>query len=469
MKKLVTLILLASTACTTVGPNYQAASPSRIGVPAAYNSNGGSGATQTPTTQELASWWTQFNDPLLNELVGRALGANLDLASGRARLRQARESVRQSQADRLPTVGASGTVNRSGDTDGNSQTSYSLSTDASWEADLFGGVSRSIEASTGDAQASEFDLAAIQVSLAGEIATNYVQARLAQQREKLARDNLKIAEDNLQIAQWRLQAGLVSSIDVEQARSQRAQISASIPSYEQNFSNAAYRLGVLTGQAPAAMVSRLEQDAALPQAPASIAVGIPGDTLRQRPDVRSAERSLAAQTARIGVAEAALYPSLRIGGNIGTSALSIGGLVDLITGNLFATLSQTLFDGGRNRSQVRSQQAATDAAFANYKKSVLTALEDVENGLVARRTAEQRQASFQEAFDAANNQAILARSQYRAGLSDFLTLLEAERTLVSARDNLLTNQADQTLAVIELYRALGGGWDPSAASSRIES
>jgi NodT family efflux transporter outer membrane factor (OMF) lipoprotein len=465
MKKLIPLLLLASTACTTVGPNYRAPSAAQLSVPGSYGSGQQPGAVAPATyAQDLATWWTQFNDPLIDELVGRALGANLDLETARARLRQARESVRQAEAGRVPSVGASGSLSESANSDGDGSTNISIGADASWEADLFGGVSRSIEAASSDAEASAYDLAAVQVSLVGEIATNYVQLRLAQQREKLARANLEMAEENLQIAQWRLQAGLVSSIDVEQARGLRAQIAASIPTLEQNFANAAHRLGVLTGQAPAAMIERLKQDGAIPHGPETIAAGIPADTLRQRPDVRSAERNLAAQTARIGVAEADLYPSLSIGGNIGTAALSLGGLASLITGSLFTTVSQTIFDGGRNRSEVRSQEAAADAAFATYKQSVLTAIEDVENGLVARQTAQQREANFEEAADSARNQAILARSQYRAGLSDFQQLLEAERSLNSANDSLLINQADQTLAVIQLFRALGGGWSPSAES-----
>jgi outer membrane protein TolC len=193
-----------------------------------------------------------------------------------------------------------------------------------------------------------------------------------------------------------------------------------------------------------------------------VAVGIPADTLRQRPDVRSAERTLAAATARIGVAQAQLYPGLRITGNIGTAALTPGGLFNAVTGGLFAGLTQTIFDGGRLRSQVRAQRAVAQGAYASYRQTVLTALEDVENGLVALQSAKTRHAQFLIALDAANNTAILARSQYRAGLTDFQTLLESERSLVSARDGVSSSRADEALALVRLYRALGGGWDPLA-------
>lgn len=454
---LLSALSLFAAACSS-GPDYRAPAPASLGVPDRYY--GAAGEAVSP--QELAAWWRQFGDPLLDRLISQAMAGNLDLAVAAARLRQARESVVQARAGRFPTVDASGGVGQSFDTDGNSDTNLSLGADAAWEADLFGGISRGIEAARADEQGAAFDLAAVQVAIVGEVATNYVEARLAQARLANARDTLGITDENLEIANWRLQAGLVSSIDVEQARGQRAQTAASIPLLEQSFASATYRLAVLTGQAPGAVTAALNAAQPIPEAPEAIAVGIPADALRQRPDVRSAERDLAAATARIGVAEAQLRPGLRLSGNIGTSALSVGGLLDAITGSIFASLGTPLFDGGRLRSQVRSQQAVTDAAYATYRQSVLTALEDVENGLVALQTAQRREREFDVALDAANNQALLARSSYRAGLTDFQTLLEAERALISARDGVSSSRADRALAVVQLYRALGGGWDAAA-------
>lgn len=463
-KPLVAVALLSSVACTPVGPNYRAPAVAELNVPPSYL-----GQSPTPGSRAaLATWWTSFNDPLLNELIGRALGANLDLAVAQARLLQAREAVIQAQAGRLPTISATGSAGQTLDTNGRRSGNYSLDADASWEADLFGGVRRSVEAARAQAQSSTYNLVGVQVSLIGDVVSNYVDARLAQQRAVLARQNLSMADDNLQIARWRLQAGLVSSLDVEQARGLRAQIAATIPIYEQNFSSAAFRLGVLTGEAPGALVERLKQPAALPQVPTFVAAGIPADTLRQRPDVRAAERTLASETARIGVAAASLYPDLRLSGNIGTSALTLAGLIDVVTGSLFTTLTHTIFDAGRTRSRVRTQQAAAQAAFATYKRTVLTALEDVENGLVALRTAEQRLAQFEVALDAAQNQALLARAEYRSGITDFQTLLEAERSLITARDGALTSRADENLAVVQLYRALGGGWSPEPAALAVD-
>ena len=193
-------------------------------------------------------------------------------------------------------------------------------------------------------------------------------------------------------------------------------------------------------------------------------VGIPADTLRRRPDVRSAERRLAAATARIGVAKAALFPALSITGNINTNAATVGKLGDLLTGGLFAGITQTIFDAGRRGSQVRSARAGADLAFASYRETVLTGLEDVENAIQALEAAKARQAELVIALDAANNAAIYARSQYRSGLIDFLTLLQSEQSLLSARDQLAGARADQALALVQLYLALGGGWQPEATN-----
>jgi NodT family efflux transporter outer membrane factor (OMF) lipoprotein len=456
MKVAAPLCVLALAACT-VGPNYRPPAAGALSVPDAYY---GREAQAAPA--ELARWWERFDDPLMARLIGEASAGNLDLAQAAARLVQARESLVQARAGLVPTVGASAGAGRDFGP-GDDRSSFNVGADVSWEIDLFGRIRRGIEAAGADAQAVYYDREALRVAIAAEVATNYIQARLAQERLAIARDTLAIADDNLQIARWRVEAGLVSSLDSEQARAARAQTAASIPNIENAFTSATYRLAVLTGRAPGALTAELTAPKPIPRGPADVALGIPADTLRQRPDVRSAERSLAAQTARIGVAQAQLYPALRLSGNIGTSALSLGGLFEAITGGIFSSLSQTLFDGGRLRSQVRSQQAATEGALAAYRQSVLTSLEEVENALLALRSARERQAQFAIALEAATNTAILARIQYRSGLTDFRQLLESERSLLSARDGLVASRGDEALALVQLYRALGGGWDLEAA------
>ena len=440
-----------------VGPNYRPPAPAALSVPDTYYRRPAEAAPA-----DLARWWERFDDPLLTRLIDEATAGNLDLAAASARLVQARESLVQARAAQLPTVDASASAGRNFGP-GNNRTSFSLGADAAWEADLFGRIRRGVEAARADAEASYYNREALRVAIAAEVATNYIDARLAQEQLAIARDTLAIADDNLQIATWRRQAGLVSSLDVEQARASRAQTAASIPNLENAFAGATYRIAVLTGRAPGAATDELTATKPIPKGPDDVALGIPADTLRQRPDVRAAERNLAAATARIGVAQAALYPDLRLSGNIGTSAFSLGGLFNAVTGGIFSSLSQTLFDGGRLRSQVRAQRAATEAALATYHQSVLTSLEDVENALNALRAARARQAQFAIALQAATNSAILARSQYRSGLTDFQQLLQTESALLSARNGVAGSRGDEALALVQLYRALGGGWDATAA------
>lgn len=458
--RILVLSPLLLSACSA-GPDYHPRSAAELGVPDDWS------ATAQPGAEDLTRWWEKFDDPQLTEYVGRALDANLDIAQAVARLRQARAALVQARASYFPSVGASPGVRENYDlgkdvTGDRSTTSWSADVDASWNIDLFGGTRRSVEASRADLAAAGYDLANVRTAIAAEVALNYIQARSAQASLAIARDTLTTQDDNLQITKWRRQAGLVSSLDVEQARTQRAQTAATIPTLETSFASAANRLAVLMGEAPGTVTGELAASAAIPEGPENIAAGIPGDTLRQRPDVRSAERALAAATARIGVAKAQLYPSLTIGGNIGASALTISSLADVVTGSLFGSLSQLLFDGGATSAAVRSQRAAADAAFASYRQTVLQALEDVENALVALKAAKAREGELTVALDAAETTAILARSQYQSGLTDFQTLLEAERSLLSARDSLSSVRAARAEALVQLYLALGGGWDPLA-------
>jgi len=462
------VLALPATGCA-VGPNYHPAAPATLGVPDTY-----SVAARVSGTADLTRWWSSFNDPLLARIVEQARANNLDIAQAVARLRQARESLVQSRAQLLPTVsgsagythnatlagGATGTVvNGTVIASRGASDNLSLGLDVAYQADLFGGVRRSVEASRAQYQASGFDYAGVLISTESETARNYVLARLYQAQIANARDSLAIQDDNLEIAGYRLQAGLISSLDTEQARAQRAQTAATIPTLEQNYNAAVSRLGVLTGQAPGALKADLAAVRPIPTGPAGIAIGIPADTLRQRPDVRAAERNLAAATAQIGVAQAQLYPALSISGSLGSNAGSVGSLLSVITGQFFAGLTQTIFNGGKLHAQVRSNEAAAEGAFAAYKSTVLTGLEDVENAVVALDSARQREAQFAIAFDAANNTAILSRAQYRSGLTDFITLNIAETSLLSARNGLSQARADEATALIQLYLALGGGWN----------
>jgi len=460
------------TGCT-VGPDYKLKYPGELGVPTNYS------VPATPTAEDLTQWWTRFNDPVLVTIVDQARVANTDLGQAVARLRQARESLVQNRATLLPTLSGSGGYQRNEnlrgggrsftlpdgtvvDTGGGGGTnSFSAGLSASYQLGLFGEVRRTVEASGAAYQASGYDYATTLISIESEVARNYMLARLYQQQLANARASLAIQDDNLEIAGFRVQAGLVSSLDSEQARSQRAQTGATIPALETQYNNAVSRLGVLTGQAPGALKATMAPVKAIPTVPTAVGVGVPADTLRQRPDVRAAERNLAAATARIGVAKAALYPALAISGSMNTNATSLAGIGSAITGSLFAGLTQAIFNGGRLRSQVRGAEAAADQALYAYRGTVLTALEDVENAIVALQNARAREAQFVIALDAATNTASLGRLQYRNGLTDFLTLNTAETALLSAQNGLTQARADKATALIQLYVALGGGWDPT--------
>ncbi|WP_404374022.1 efflux transporter outer membrane subunit [Sphingomonas sp. MMS24-J45] len=461
-----------SLASCTVGPDYRPATPAALGVPDAY-----SVAADARAQADLTRWWTSFNDPLLTSIVERARTNNLDVAQAVARLRQARESLVQSRAQLLPTVSGSAGYTRSQSIVGGVTTlpggatvvtgrgsgdTLSVGLDVQYQVGLFGEVRRTVEASRAQYAASGYDYATVLLSTEAEAARNYMLARLYQAQLANAQNSLRLQDDNLEIAGFRVQAGLVSSLDAEQARSQRASTAATIPTIEQNYNAAVARLGVLTGQAPGALKAEMAAVKAIPIGPDSIAVGVPIDTLRQRPDVRSAERTLAAATAQIGVAKAQLYPALAISGSLSTDASKIGSLFETIAGQAFAGLTQAIFNGGRLRSAVRGQEAAADSALAAYKSTVLGGLEDVENALVALDSAKRRAEQFSIALDAANNTALLSRSQYRAGLTDFTTLNTAESSLLTARNGLAQAQSDRATALVQLYLALGGGWDSAA-------
>ncbi|HEX8301265.1 efflux transporter outer membrane subunit [Sphingomonas sp.] len=460
------LVLAIPLAACSSGPDYRPHAVSELGVPENY-----SVAANSQAREDVTQWWVKFDDPQLASLVDRTRAANLDIAQAVIRLRQARESLVQSRASLLPTIGAGAGYSRGvaiTGGGGGSNDNFSIGGDVSYQADLFGGVRRGVEAARAGYESTGYNYAAVLISVQAETARNYVLARRAQADLANAREALAIQDENLEIAGFRVQAGLVSSLDAEQARASRAQTAASIPSLEASYNSFVSRLGVLTGQAPGALKAELEVIKPIPRGPASVATGIPAETLRQRPDVRAAERNLAAATAQIGIATAQLYPSLSIGGSLDGGGGALSTIFNAVSGRLFANIAQTIFDGGRTRSQIRSAQAGADGAFLTYKQTVLGALEEIENAIVALQAAQRRETEFRIALDAANNQTLLARLQYRSGLTDFTTLNQAESSLLSARNGISQAQADQATALIQLYLALGGGWDSSVTPQAPE-
>lgn len=399
-----------------------------------------------------------------------ALLASPDLHSARARLREARARRAVTASGRFPSVEASGTASRSRSSEeagsGATRNFFSAGFDASWELDVFGGVRRSIEAADADLESSRASLHDTRVSLLAEVALNYIDVRTQHIRIGIARSNLATQSETLQLTAWRAEAGLASSQDVEQARSNREQTRAQVPSLETGLAEAEHRLDILLGEAPGTLHARLAVAADLPAVPDQIAVGIPADALRQRPDVRAAERRLAAETARVGVAEAARYPGFRLSGSIGLEALTLGALGSsrAATSSLLGGITAPIFDAGRLRKQVEIQEAVREQAQVAYEQTVLGALQDVENALVALARNRERREALTNAVASARNAAQWARQRYSAGLIDFQSVLDTERSVLSVEDSLASTRADGVLALIRLYKALGGGWSSDSAS-----
>jgi NodT family efflux transporter outer membrane factor (OMF) lipoprotein len=407
----------------------------------------------------LDQYWLMLDDPLVTEFVGRAQTDNLDLAQAEARLRAARAGLRQARAARVPTINGSGGARRDVGDLTSDDVLLSVGADAAWEADLFGRIDASIDAARGDLRAAGYSLGDLERVIVAQVASQAITARSLAAQLAIARDTLTNQDDNLQIARWRNQAGLADSLDVEQARTQRAQTAALIPQLESNLVAVANAISTLIGEPPGRVYLALtEAPRAVPAPPEAVALSAPADMLRRRPDVSGAEARLAADLDRIGVARAQLYPLARLGGTIGTSAVDVGSLFDIISGNVFASLTQLIFDGGRARGQIQGAEAIADGSLADWRQAILTALEEVESAAVDLDTSGARVVALTEASDGAQNAAILARSQYQAGLIDFQTLLVTESQLLGTRNALVSAEAGRAQAFISLARALGGGW-----------
>ena len=420
----------------------------------------------------LAAWWRQFGDAQLERLIDAACTAAPDVRSAQAKLRQARASRDLAVANLYPSIGVSAGVTRSrtgseAGGSGKSQTLYAAGFDASWEPSIFGGLRDAADAARADAAAAQASLESTRASLAAEVALEYVTLRASQQRLAVVRANVDSQAETLQISEWREMAGLVTRLDVEQARTNLEQSRAALPSLEVARAEAEHRLAILTGQAPGSLRETLREAQPLPAPPDGIAVGIPADTLRQRPDVRAAESTLRAEIARTAQSEADRYPSLTLSGSLGWKSFALSALDggNSVVRSLAASLAAPLFDAGRIESRIAAQTAVQEQAFVAWEKSLLTALEDVENAMAAYANGRDRVDARRRAATAAANAAGLARTQYQAGLIDFQSVLETERTLLTAQDNLASAEADVLTAVIQLYKALGGGWSAAENST----
>ena len=452
------LLAVALGGCAAVGPDY---SEPQLAVPAGWSAGTGTDAMDAVL---LARWWHGFGDPVLDRLVADALAANLDLAQARARLREARARRGVAGAALAPSVDASlsGSRSRSSGQSGSGSTRelYSAGFDASWELDVFGGLRRSVEAAQADLEASVESLSDTRVSLAAEVALNYIDLRTAEQRLAIAEESIAYRGENHQIIRWRQQAGLVSELDLAQATTDLESTRAVLPPLRTAVIEAKNRLAVLLGRNPGELESLVHADRPIPLAAGEIVAAIPADTLRQRPDVRVAERRLAAQTARLGEAEAARYPSFRLSGSLGLEALELDALADrdANTRSLFGGITAPVFNAGRIAANIEIQDALVEQARLAYRAAVLAALEEVENALTAVANTDARRAKLAEAAAAARTTLAIAEYRYASGLADFLSVLDAQRTQLSLDEQLAGSTGELARAQIRLYKALGGGW-----------
>ena len=449
-----------------VGPDYR---KPELSVPAGWV--GADNSIMSSRVEELSRWWKCLDDPVLTNLIEQALNDGTDMRAARAKLVEARARRGLAGAQMFPTLTASGSGSRSRGSketgSGTTRTFYSAGFDASWEPDIFGGVRRGIEAAQADLEGAEAGMYGTQVSLAAEVALNYVEARSYQERLAIAEKNFASQTETYDLTKWRNQAELASSLDVERARTNLEQTRSRIPALGISLAEAENRLAVLIGRAPGAVHEMLSAEAPVPDVPETVAVGIPAQALANRPDIRVAERRLAAETARVGQVMANRYPGFSLSASFGVEALTIGALDSgrALTRGIVGRVFGTLFDGGRLRRKVDIQSAVQEQALIAYEASVLVALEEVENALVSLYENRRQQAALQSAVESAHNAALLARHLYTGGMIDFQVVLDSERTQFTVEESLATAKAGGASSLIRLYKALGGGWQSQDASA----
>jgi NodT family efflux transporter outer membrane factor (OMF) lipoprotein len=467
-------IALVLAGCAAVGPDYVPVTPE---APSKWQTDLEDGLNESPLNPEtLAQWWTTINDPQLSSLEQRAVKGNLDLQEARARIREARALRGISKAQLFPVVDAGGSITKShssastaGTGTGKTVTLYAAGFDAGWELDIFGGVRRAVEAAQADLEASQEQLQDVLVSLMAEVALNYLEVRTFQARLAVTEKNIKAQQETYELNHSRFEAGIISELPVKQALYNLERSRSQIPILQTGLAAAKNRLAVLLGESPGVLDDELNEEKPIPVPPVSVAVGVPAETLRHRPDIRRAERNLAAQTARIGVAAADLYPRFRLFGSIGLEAFSDDVFLDYSnrTWGFGPGASWNIFDAGAIRQNIEVQNARQEQALIQYEATVLAALEEVEDVLVAYAKVRRRREYLARATEAARQADLLARDQFSAGLVDFSNVLITQLALLSLEDDLAQSEGAAASTLVRLYKALGGGWkspDPNSTS-----
>ena len=462
-------LVLGLAGCAPVGPDY---SPPDLKAPPAWHSPLEDGLRPSPAdARELARWWRTLDDPLLTSLMERAVAGNLSLKAATARVREARARRGISQAGLLPSLDASASATRSTSSEetgsGATRELYSAGLDASWELDIFGGVRRSVQSAQAALESSQAERDDVLVSLTAEVALGYLEVRTYQARLAVARGNLDIQQETYDIAHSRHQAGLGDELAVQQALYNLESTRSQIPALTAGLDAAMNGLAVALGARPGALHQELAPDRPIPTAPAGVAVGVPAEALRRRPDLRKAERDLAAATAEVGVATADLYPRFNLLGFIGLDSLALHRLVNSgsVSGQFGGGISLPIFRAGAIRQNIEVKSAQQDQALLAYEAAVLAALQEVEKALTDYVQEQLRGQSLDKATQAAKQAESLAEAQYAAGLTGFTTVLDTQRSLLSLQDQLAQSRGVVTANLVRLYKALGGGWDNAVPAS----
>ena len=449
-----TLTLLQG--CITVGPEY---STPKLKMQDAWHQ----AITDDFSDGEasLQTWWTVFNDPTLDSLIERAGQGSLKLREAYSKITETRAIRGIKESERSPNVNVSGSTTKSRiDTKHNSKTVDYLQTgaEASWEMDFWGRISRSIESADAGLEASIEDYRDVLVLLFSEVASNYIEVRKLQNQIKSLQMNIEAQRKTVEITQSRVEAGLTSALDVMQAELNLTRTESNLPSLQKLLVQAVNRISVLLGKPPGTLHSELEQAAPIPNPTKKVSIGVPANLLRQRPDIRKAERELAAQTALIGVATAELYPSFSLNGSFSLKATDFA--TKSTSFGIGPSFQWNVFSGGRIRNQIKVEDARTEQALARYEQHVLDALEDVENALVSYRRERERMEKLKLSVVEAEKSVELVKFRYTSGLADFQDVLDMQRSLYEQQDQYVESEGIMIQNLIRLYKALGGGWNP---------
>lgn len=474
MKITILLLLLAVCAGCYVGPDYK---PVVMDVPAEWPSIEKQTDTigQAAETDALAQWWTTLDDPVLSDLVKRAISNNKDLKIALTRVRQARAALGVADKQLDPSITGSTRYRRSqsgtptaDDPDPDlfsiGSDYYNAGFDASWEIDLFGKKHRGIEAAAAELDASREGYRNVLVSMVSETASNYVRLRTLQKQLEIVGRNLEMQEKSLFLLEDKAAAGLIGLLQVKQARYNVENTRSRIPGYRISIEESMNTLAILLGEMPGDLHEELSTPAPIPIPGVGIVVGIPADILRRRPDIRNAERALAAQTARVGAATADLYPSFSLSGVLGLTSSSLDTFFsdESAAFNVSPFVSVPLFNRGRIRDQIEVQNAVQERTLVEYETTVLDAIKEVRDAIMAYGEEQKRHRSLEKGAAEARTALDIAEERFRSGLVDFMDVLDAQRALLSFEESRINSRGTVTLDLIRLYKALGGGWSPES-------